>query len=212
MFTGIVEAIGQIEKINNRNGVLEVLISRPDFFENLEIGESIAVDGVCLTLEKEFANQMQFAMGTETVELLKIESKKLLGKKVNLERSLSFGARVHGHLVTGHVECLGQVVSVIEEGAVRVLDIEIPNSLKTFVWKKGSIAINGVSLTINKINDLSECGGCIISVCIIPETLKRTNLGELQPSSLVNIETDYLPKIILRAHDTGYFLKGKYGI
>ena len=188
MFSGIVEATGKVLSVEKRENVVQVQLSKPTDFNDLKIGDSISCNGVCLTVEKFSENTIQFSLANETLTVLKIEADKLLGQTWNLERSLRFGDRVHGHLVTGHVEFLGEVVRSEAVGESWFLDVKVPAQAKQFIWKKGSVALHGVSLTVNEFSNK------IISVCLIPETVKRTNLGELKLGQMINVETDYLAK------------------
>ena len=188
MFSGIVEATGKVLSIEKRENVVQVQLSKPNDFNDLKIGDSISCNGVCLTVEKFSETSMQFSLANETLTVLKIQPDKLLGQTWNLERSLRFGDRVHGHLVTGHVEFLGEVVRSEAVGESWFLDVKVPEEAKLYIWKKGSIALQGVSLTVNEFSNQ------IISVCLIPETVKRTNLGELKLGQMINVETDYLAK------------------
>lgn len=188
MFSGIVEAVGKVLSVEKRENVVQVQISKPVEFNDLKIGDSIACNGVCLTVEKFDSEKIQFSLANETLTLLKIDADKLSGQTWNLERSLRFGDRVHGHLVTGHVEFLGQVVRSEAVGESWFLDVKVPARAGHYLWKKGSVALQGVSLTVN------EFANETVSVCLIPETLKRTNLAELKAGQLINVETDYLAK------------------
>jgi len=122
---------------------------------------------------------MTFALAAETIKVLEWTPDSWLGKRINLERSLRFGDRIHGHLVTGHVDSLGTVSRAELIGESFFLDVKIQKSMGSFVWKKGSITLNGVSLTVNQVQQL-ESGEFVVSVCLIPETLKRTNLGDMK--------------------------------
>ncbi len=188
MFSGIVEATAEVLFVEKRENLVEVRVSRPSHFDDIGIGDSIACNGICLTVEKFDDRTIQFALANETLSLLKIQADLLKGQKWNLERSLRFGDRVHGHLVTGHVEALGQVVRSEALGESWLLDIKVPQSLARTIWKKGSIAVHGVSLTVNDFDKSN------VNLCLIPETIKRTNLGDLKPGKFVHIETDYLAK------------------
>jgi riboflavin synthase len=188
VFSGIVEATAEVLFVEKRENLVEVRVSRPSHFDDIGIGDSIACNGICLTVEKFDDRTIQFALANETLSLLKIQADLLKGQKWNLERSLRFGDRVHGHLVTGHVEALGQVVRSEALGESWLLDIKVPQSLARTIWKKGSIAVHGVSLTVNDFDKSN------VNLCLIPETIKRTNLGDLKPGKFVHIETDYLAK------------------
>jgi riboflavin synthase len=195
MFSGIVEATAQVLFIEKRENVVRVILSRPLHFNDLQTGDSISCNGVCLTIEKFDDKTIQFSLANETLKLLQIDSEKLLGQVWNLERSLRFGDRVHGHLVTGHVETLGEVVRSEALGESWLLDVKVPESTKRYIWKKGSVALQGVSLTVNEFVNNT------LSVCLIPETLKRTNLADLKVGQRINIETDYLAKAYFQERD-----------
>jgi len=184
MFSGIVECQSQVLSALPRGGVLEIHVVRPSYFNDLSVGDSICANGVCLTIESFDEQSMAFALAAETLQVTGWGIKSLLKKSVNLERSLPLGGRVHGHLVAGHVEGLGEVVSFEKKGENAFLKVAFPSKLAPYFWRKGSVAIDGVSLTINQVE------GQALEVCLIPETLKRTNLGELFKSSKVNLEVD----------------------
>lgn len=195
MFSGIVEATATIQNVEQRENVVRVTLPRPPHFADIQLGDSISCNGVCLTIEKFDQSTMQFSLAYETLTLLKIDFKNLLGLTWNLERSLRFGDRIHGHLVTGHVETLGEVIRSESLGESWLLDVKIPQSSRAFVWKKGSVALQGVSLTVNDFVDGT------LSVCLIPETLRRTNLAEIKIGQMINVETDYLAKAYFQGRD-----------
>ncbi|MNK11950.1 Riboflavin synthase [compost metagenome] len=193
MFSGIVEAVMPIKSSQELDNAYRIQIEKPSDFNDIKLGDSIACDGVCLTVEAFDADQMTFALAAETIKILKWNPEQWLGKRINLERSLRFGDRIHGHLVTGHVDSLGIVKRADLEGESFFLDVEVADSILPYVWKKGSITLNGVSLTVNELNNN------LVSVCLIPETLKRTNLGDVKVSSTLNVEPDYMARAIQRS-------------
>lgn len=193
MFSGIVEAVMPIESSEELTNAYRIKIKKPSDFNDIKLGDSIACDGVCLTVEAFDETQMTFALAAETIKVLQWNPQSWIGKKVNLERSLRFGDRIHGHLVTGHVDSLGKVTRASLEGESFFLDVEVEESVLPYVWKKGSVTLNGVSLTVNELN------GKTVSVCLIPETLKRTNLGDMKVGSTINIEPDYMARAIQRS-------------
>lgn len=200
MFSGIVEAVQPILKAEKSENLLRIWVSRPSFFNDLKTGDSICTDGVCLTLEEQTESQLVFALAFETLNVLKkleISATAWVGKKVNLERSLKFGDRIHGHLVTGHVESLGKVLRSFADGESWFLDVQIEKDLLPFVWKKGSITLHGVSLTVNSVED------SVVQVCLIPETQKRTNLTEIPVGEHIHVEPDYMAKAMVRALQMG---------
>lgn len=199
MFSGIVEAKSPIvrsEEISNSK-LTRIWVQKPREFNDLGIGDSVANDGVCLTVEAFDDKTIQFALAAETLAItnwkLAGSANSLVGRFVNLERSLRMGDRIHGHLVSGHVDSCSRVVKIEEDNETRIIDIEIPKSLRGMVWKKGSWAVNGVSLTVNSV------AGGIASHCLIPETLTRTNLGALKIGDLVNIEVDVFARVLAQS-------------
>lgn len=198
MFSGIIEFVMPILSSEELPNAYRIKIKKPSEFNDIKLGDSIACDGVCLTVEGFDHQQMTFALAAETIKVLEWTPSTWIGKKINLERSLRFGDRIHGHLVTGHVDSLGTVTRAEHVGESFFLDVNIQKTLGSFVWKKGSITLNGVSLTVNEVQ-VAESGGYIVSVCLIPETIKRTNLGDLKEGSRLNIEPDYMARAIQRS-------------
>lgn len=190
MFSGIVESVMPITHSQELPNAYRIQIQKPEGFDDLKLGDSIACDGVCLTVEAFDAKTMTFALAAETIRILEWKPEKFLNKKINLERSLRFGDRIHGHLVTGHVDSLGDVMKADLDGESLFIDVKVADSILPYVWKKGSITLNGVSLTVN------EVAGSVVSVCLIPETIKRTNLGLLKKGDRINVEPDYLARAI----------------
>lgn len=193
MFSGIVEAVSEIQSSQELVNAYRIQVNKPTHFNDLHLGDSIAVDGVCLTVEAFDEKQMTFALAAETIRVLNWNPTSWIGKQVNLERSLRFGDRIHGHLVTGHVDSLAEVTRAELQGESFFLDVKVASSVLPYVWKKGSITINGVSLTVNELK------GSVVEVCLIPETLKRTNLGALKVGQVVNIEPDYMARAVVAA-------------
>lgn len=193
MFSGIVESVMPIESSEELINAYRIKIKKPSEFNDIKLGDSIACDGACLTVEAFDEHTMTFALAAETIKVLEWNPQSWLGKQVNLERSLRFGDRIHGHLVTGHVDSLGTVTRADLEGESFFLDVKVADSILPYVWKKGSVTLNGVSLTVNELE------GSVVSVCLIPETMKRTNLGLLKPGSRINVEPDYMARAIQRS-------------
>ncbi len=190
MFSGIVEATGKITQLKHNPGTVLISITRPAEFNDLLPGHSICVNGVCLTVEKFDQHNMEFSLAAETLKVTGWNPENLMGLQVNLERSLQFGGRVHGHLVTGHVENIILIKSIDDLGGSRIITFELPKTSFKFVVPKGSVAINGVSLTVNDVDEDQ------FSVCLIPETLKRTNLGQLKAGDKVCFESDYMIRAV----------------
>ncbi|NJM09770.1 MAG: riboflavin synthase, partial [Bdellovibrionaceae bacterium] len=141
MFSGIIETTAPITAALERAGVLQCTIARPANFDDIKHGDSIAVDGVCLTLEAFDLNSLTFALGPETLRVTGWTLQNVLDRVVNLERSLRLNDRIHGHLVTGHVDALGTVQALDREGETLRLTIGIPQTIAPYIWPKGSVAI-----------------------------------------------------------------------
>lgn len=190
MFTGLIEDLGTVEVIERTDEGARLRIASRLSGE-LALGDSIAVNGCCLTatavddgsFETEAMNQ------TLTVTALSDVDE---GSKVNLELAMKAGDRLGGHIVQGHVDGVGTVASVEDDGFARRLRVELPPELLRYVVDKGSITLGGVSLTV------AELGETWVEVSLIPETLERTNLGELQAGSRLNVECDIVAKYVER--------------
>lgn len=171
---------------------VQILVERPPFFDDVSIGDSISHDGVCLTVEAIFDDSLQYTLGKETLQITNWNDSLLKGAELNLERSLRWGDRVHGHMVSGHVDGRAKTIRREAVGANLTLTLELPEAYEAFIWKKGSICLNGVSLTINQVEK------CRFTVGLIPETLKRTNLSSLQAGDFVNFEVDQFARGLQR--------------
>ncbi len=192
MFSGIIEAQSQIiiyqPNLNANSKSIRILVKKPQSFDDLKIGDSVCINGVCLTLEAFTFDEMQFCLGAETLNILGASLDQWSKYGLNLERSLKLGDRIHGHLVTGHVDGLGKITESYQDGESWQVVIRLPQDIINFFWKKGSVCLHGVSLTVNDIqNDL-------IAVCLIPETIAATSLSKILVGSFLNIEADYLAK------------------
>ena len=184
MFSGIVETQARVVRSERDRGLVRIAVERPAEFDDLGLGDSVCTNGVCLTIETLSDDAITFALGAETLKITGWDESQLLGATVNLERSMKMGDRNHGHVVTGHVDATGRVVSIEDLGGSVQVNVQAPPSVLRYVWRKGSWAINGVSLTVNSVE------GDVVSVCLIPETLKRTNLGAIKLGDRVNLEVD----------------------
>ncbi len=183
MFTGIIEATAEILK----NEGHRLIIERPNMFDDIKLGSSISVSGVCLSIVSFDDDSMSFDVVDETLSKTKLGSLKA-SDRVNLERSMRADSRLDGHVVQGHVEGVGIVRECKMQNVECRMKIEIPNSLLPSVVSKGSIAIDGISLTVATL----EHNLCTIAV--IPHTLSITTLANLKEKDLVNIETDILAR------------------
>ena len=189
MFTGIIENLGEIKKIDKYEDYWKFSILTN--FSDIKLGDSISINGVCLTVTKIDEKQLDFEVVSET--LIKSNFKSINeGDVVNLERSLKLNDRLDGHLVQGHVEDTGKILSKVTNEGETKIKIEINKDIIKYCIYKGSIAVDGISLTISKIYSNS------IEICIIPYTLKHTTLGIKDVGSLVNIETDMISKYVER--------------
>jgi riboflavin synthase len=190
MFTGLTQGLGRLDRRAPRGAEIELgVIAEFDWTPPLVQGESVAVSGACLTVAGvEGARGFTAHASAETL------SRTTLGRaaRVNLERALTLSDRLGGHLVSGHVDGLGLLASKTPAGASRVLKFSLPAPLRPFVVAKGSIAVDGVSLTVNDV--LAEA----FTVNLIPHTLDKTTLGGLKPGEEVNLETDLLGKYVHR--------------
>lgn len=199
MFTGIITAIGTITKTEQR-GDLRAIIACPYDPGGIAIGASIACSGVCLTVVERggTAGDAWFAVDVsgETVSR-SAPGQWEQGRKLNLERALKVGDELGGHIVTGHVDCVGEVVSAREDGGSTRLAIRAPADYAAFIAAKGSITVDGVSLTVNAVDDLSD-GGCTFTLNIIPHTGEVTTLGGLEAGDGVNLEIDVLARYLKR--------------
>lgn len=195
MFTGIIEATSEIIEARLGDDCLRIQVERPQDFNDISVGDSIACNGVCLTVEKVKKKSLRFAIGHETLKITGWERMDFVEKPLNLERSLVYGERIHGHLVSGHVDQMAELVEIEPQGESLVLKFSLPKELAQYVWKKSSVTVNGVSLTVNNVYPQS------FDVCLIPETLKKTNLSSLAVGDRVTLETDYYMKGLLQAKE-----------
>lgn len=190
MFTGIVTDIGEIQVIERPGDTLFHVGTRYDT-SRIALGASIAVSGCCLTMIGRGEGWFSVEASAETLRCTTLGTWSI-GTKVNLERALKVGDELGGHIVTGHVDCVGRVILSEEEGDSRKIQFSLPSSYAKFVAAKGSIAIDGVSLTVNEI------GSDQFSVNLIPHTQKMTTLGTLAVGLPVNIEIDILARYVAR--------------
>lgn len=194
MFTGIVEGTGKVEKIStsvkNRSAV-QMTVNLGRHSKGLKTGQSVALNGVCLTAIKISKSSCIFEMIGETIRKTDLGNLKE-GEIVNLERSLKAGARLEGHFVLGHVDGVGTIKKIKNKPEEVQVRIEIPKKLSKYVIKKGSIAVDGISLTVTEIKDT------LVSVSLIPHTIAITNFKTKNTGDKVNIETDVLGKYVLK--------------
>ena len=199
MFTGIVTAIGTIREVR-QSGDLRLVISCPFDPAGIAMGASIACSGVCLTVVDKggTAGDAWFAVdaSAETVSRT-VSGRWQQGTRLNLEPALKLGDELGGHIVTGHVDGVGTVVSITPDGDSRKLVFAASRELAPYLAPKGSITVDGVSLTVNEVQDLAD-GSCEFSINMIPHTGEVTTLGALQPGDGVNLEIDVLARYLQR--------------
>lgn len=191
MFTGIIEEIGEVESLRRGARSFTLRVKASKVLEGSNTGDSIATDGVCLTITRMGEGWYEADVMPESVERTALGELKP-GSKVNLERALTLQSRLGGHMVAGHVDSTGRVVELRHDDTALWITIEAPQSVMRYVVEKGSIAINGVSLTIAKHSDRS------LSVSLIPHTQSITTLHSLKLGSIVNLESDMIVKYVER--------------
>ncbi len=203
MFTGIITDIGTIESAEQR-GDMRIIISCRYDMATVAIGASIACSGVCLTVVdkgQRVANDGWFAVDI-SAESIACSANDMwaAGGKLNLERALKVGDELGGHIVTGHVDGVGTVISSTRSGDSWTLEISAPQNLSAYIAAKGSITVDGVSLTVNTVRD-SDDGNAVFSLNIIPHTSEVTTLGRLDAGHVVNLEIDVLARYLKRMED-----------
>ena len=184
MFSGIVQTVGKVESIKDKNHIKTIRIeTHGNYLEDIAIGQSVSIDGVCLSLVKKNNEYCEFEAVEETINRTTLGSYKQ-GSKVNLEKSLKFGDTVGGHFVSGHIHTRGRIVEVELVGESKNILIEIEEKWIKYLTEKGYISVNGASITIGKVSKNT------FYVHLIPETLKTTNLDQLIYDNYVNLEFD----------------------
>jgi len=192
MFTGIIKAKGRISAIKRQGGDVRLTVSSTGLpWSDYELGDSISVNGVCLTVVALHDNGFDTDVSVETLDVTGL-GKLEIGSPVNLEPAISLGERLGGHLVSGHVDCTGTVTSRAADARSIRLEIEIPAEYSRYVAKKGSICVDGVSLTINEVS------GNSFAVNIIPHTAEVTIFDDYAVGTVVNVEVDLLARYIER--------------
>ena len=192
MFTGIIEAQGTIKEIAQKRDIAQFTSSLPKEFKDVKIGDSISVNGTCLTIVEITKDKMIFDVMKKTLEISSLGNLKP-NDTINLERSLKFGERVSGHLVTGHIDCKGIIKNISKRGNSAAVEIVIEKQFLEQLVLRCSIAVDGISLTVSKIKPDS------FTVNIIPYTLSVTTLGVKKRGSSVNIELDMMGKYAKRS-------------
>ena len=190
MFTGIIEEMGQITRIDQQSGVHQVSITAPEMIESLQPGASVAVDGTCLTVTNVGSDSFSVDVMGPTLKRT-IAGDYEHAQWVNLERPVQVNGRLEGHIVQGHVDSTGQLLNSVKEGNCWIMEFSIHKDIYDLTVLYGSITINGVSLTVSQLEE-----SCICRVGVIPFTFEKTNLGLLQEGKKVNVEGDLVGKYI----------------
>ena len=202
MFTGIITGVGRIVAIHSlgstsHHGKRLTIETPVDYLNDVGLGDSIALNGACMTAVSIDAALHQFSIDISAESLDKTSGLTELGR-VNLEKALRANDRLGGHIVSGHVDGIGSVAYFAEVGESWELRITAPQALGKYMAYKGSITVNGVSLTVNQVRDLADQQGCEISINIIPHTIENTALGSLKAGSQVNLEIDTVARYVER--------------
>lgn len=191
MFTGIVEHLGTVSAVDRAERGRTIVVEAGPISSNVKVGDSIAVNGACLTVVRVEQPMIYFQAVGETLDRTNLGELER-GRTVNLERPMAASGRFDGHIVQGHVDGVGTVEDVQAEGEARRVRIEIPPSLGRYIVEKGSITIDGVSLTVADVEDET------VEIALIPHTLDVTTFGDRRPGDRVNLEVDVLAKYVER--------------
>jgi riboflavin synthase len=191
MFTGLVEGTGTVDNLSVRGSEAILTINAPLLTDGTRIGDSISINGACLTVVEMHPPWFSFDVSGETLSSTNLGQLKR-GDRINVEQALRLSDRLGGHLVTGHVDGVGRLVRKEPAESSTVLSIQTPENLAPYMVEKGSVALDGISLTINR------CRGFIFEVNIIPHTLERTTLNDKKMGDTFNIETDLIGKYVAR--------------
>jgi len=189
MFSGIVEETGKVNGIVKKGDIVELRIEAEKVIDDLKEGDSISVNGVCLTVEKIENKKFHVSLTHQTLRDTDLGKLKI-GENVNLERSLKLSDRIGGHFLTGHIDFVSRVISIEKRGNSGILKFSVPQEFRKYIVKKGSIGVEGISLTVSEIKN------GIVSIFLIPFTLQNTNLKDKKSGSYLNIEVDMMAKYI----------------
>lgn len=200
MFTGIIEAVGQLRQLERRGEDLRLTVASGKLpLEDVQLGDSIATNGVCLTVVEKLSDGYVADVSGETLARTNFAHYQI-GQSVNLERAVTPNTRLGGHMVSGHVDGLASVESITPRGRAIDFWLRAPNGLGRYIPEKGSVTIDGISLTVNEVD------GGRFRLTIVPHTLQETTLGQLSPGSTVNLEVDliarYLERLMKPAEET----------
>ena len=193
MFTGLVAELGRITAIEKGESSAVFTVAAPTLISQIALGDSVAVNGVCLTATSIAGDSFTADVMVQTLAVTSL-SQLAVGSPVNLELAALLNTRMGGHMVQGHVDGVATVVGLTPGEKWAEFDITVPDKLAKYIVNQGSICLDGVSLTVGEINDSNN----VVTVWLIPETLERTNLAAKQPGDLINVEVDVLAKYVER--------------
>lgn len=193
MFTGLIAELGEVTAITKGETSAVFSINSPALISEIKLGDSVAVNGVCLTATSLSSTGFTADVMVQTLSLTSLSEIKV-GSPVNLELAAQLNARMGGHMVQGHVDGVATVVGLTPGEKWAQFDIKVPDHLTKYIVNQGSICLDGVSLTVGEISDTNN----VLTVWLIPETLERTNLATKKPGDLINIEVDVLAKYVER--------------
>ncbi len=193
MFTGLISELGSITAISKGADSAVFTINAPDLIAEIKLGDSVAVNGVCLTATSVSGSAFTADVMIQTLALTSL-AQAIVGSPVNLELAAQLNARMGGHMVQGHVDGVAKVIGLTQGDKWAQFDVEVPAHLSKYIVNQGSICLDGVSLTVGQINDENN----VVTVWLIPETLERTNLSAKKPGDLINVEVDVLAKYVER--------------
>lgn len=191
MFTGLIEEAGNVLAVRPMDGSAQLRVAAGQIASDISVGDSVAVNGCCLTVAAKDGDQLTFDLLDETLQRTNLKALRA-GMRVNLERALRADSRLGGHFVQGHIDCTAPIAAFEQRGVDYRLEIELPREFARYIVAKGSIAINGISLTVAELLPQS------LVVWIIPHTQKHTNLAAARAGDLVNLEVDLLAKYVER--------------
>ena len=197
MFTGLIAELGKVSAISKGESSAIFTINAPALINEIKLGDSVAVNGVCLTATEISGTSFTADVMVQTLSITSL-SQLTVGSGVNLELAAQLNARMGGHMVAGHVDGVATVVALTPGEKWMQLDIQVPKQLSKYIVNQGSIALDGVSLTVGEITQDD-----LVTVWLIPETLERTNLAGKQPGDLVNVEVDLIAKYVERLVSKG---------
>ena len=192
MFTGLISELGTVSAVTKGESSAIFTINAPLLINEIKLGDSVAVNGVCLTATSITERSFTADVMVQTLSLTSL-SQVSVGSAVNLELAAQLNARMGGHMVSGHIDGVATVVGLTQGDKWLQFDIKVPKNLSKYIVNQGSIALDGVSLTVGEINEAN-----LVTVWLIPETLTRTNLAAKKPGELVNVEVDLIAKYVER--------------